>query len=86
MDSIGLNIYKAKVTFRPLSSSLHVVEISSTDIEDGLNSLLDKVKEVYGGEVNSKYCLVENKARMSCSCEKLVHCPFGTFSSNASKL
>ena len=26
-----------------------------------------------GGEVNSKYCLVENKARMSYSCEKLVN-------------
>ena len=81
-----MDLIFTKVTFRPLSSSLHVVEISSTDIEDGLNSLLDKVKEVYGGEVNSKYCLVENKARMSHSCEKLVHSPLGTFSSNASKL
>ena len=28
----------------------HVVEVKSSDIEKGLNELLDKVKEVYGGE------------------------------------
>ena len=33
------------------SSTLHVVEIKSDDVEAGLNKLLDKVKEVYGGEV-----------------------------------
>ena len=28
----------------------HVVEVKSSDVEKGLNELLDKVKEVYGGE------------------------------------
>ena len=28
----------------------HVVEGKSSDVEKGLNELLDKVKEVYGGE------------------------------------
>ena len=28
-----------------------MVEIKSDNVEDGLNKLLDKVKEVYGGEV-----------------------------------
>jgi len=32
------------------SSTLYVVEIKSEDVEAGLNQLLDKVKEVYGGE------------------------------------
>ena len=28
----------------------HVVEVKSSDVEKGLNELLDKVKEVYGGD------------------------------------
>merc|ERR1719433_1575480 len=32
------------------SYTTHVVEVKSSDIEKGLNELLDKVKEVYGGE------------------------------------
>ena len=33
-----------------MSSTLHVMEISSSDVEAGLQTLLEKVKEVYGGE------------------------------------
>jgi hypothetical protein len=29
---------------------MHVVEVKSSDVEGGLNELLEKVKEVYGGE------------------------------------
>ena len=31
-----------------------MVEIKSDDVEAGLNKLLDKVKEVYGGEVQTR--------------------------------
>ena len=32
------------------SHTTHVVEVKSSDVEKGLNELLDKVREVYGGE------------------------------------
>ena len=40
----------ASLPLQKTSNILHVVEVKSSDVEGGLNELLDKVKEVYGGE------------------------------------
>ena len=32
------------------TNTVHVIEVKSSDVEGGLNELLEKVKEVYGGE------------------------------------
>ena len=40
---------------------MHVVEVKSSDVEGGLNELLEKVKEVYGGEGKVKVKQKKNK-------------------------
>ena len=37
------------------TANIHVVEIQSSDVERGLKELLNKVKEVYGGEGKVKH-------------------------------
>jgi hypothetical protein len=39
-----------KMPIKKPTNIMHVVEVKSLDVEGGLNELLEKVKEVYGGE------------------------------------
>ena len=58
LSSPSSSLYPGKPLTRKISPpqppktqhTTHVVEVKSSDIEKGLNELLDKVKEVYGGE------------------------------------
>ena len=54
MSSPSSSISPMKSILLPSSSkpiqTTHVVEVKSSDVEKGLNELLNKVKEVYGGE------------------------------------